>query len=181
MAQEYGVNLNAPANANQEYQQPQQQYDPATQAIFDQLNRHNQYLTQLEQQRQNQEKYTIEKTISDFANAKDDKGELKFPHFDTIKAEMGHLISTGLADSLEKAYDKAIRLNEDLQEEYLNRHYNSMKARDDVSKKTVSSKAAGFNVSGRGASSPEVKANETLSRRQILEKAFEAQTKRQRI
>jgi hypothetical protein len=180
IALQYGVNLAAPPQQNQQNQQQQPTLDPATQVIFDQLNRHNQYLTNLEKQRQNQERYTIEKTISDFSGAKDDKGELKHPHFETIKAEMGHLISTGLASSLEQAYDKAVRLNEDLQQEYINTHYNTMKRKEETSQKTVASKRAGFNVSGRGGSSPDSK-GDSLTTRQILAKAYDAQTKRQKI
>lgn len=52
--------------------------------------------------------------ITQFAEAKDDKGNLLRPHFDTVKADMALLLEAGKAQDLSDAYRMALRMNDEL-------------------------------------------------------------------
>jgi hypothetical protein len=85
-------------NPQQTQQQPQaaQQADPRK--VFEQM------WTEREMQQE----------IKQFRSARDDKGNPKYPHFETVKQSMVGLLQAGLADDLDGAYHKAIRMNDDL-------------------------------------------------------------------
>ena len=177
-AQDYGINLNI-GNSNQESHE-EQQIDPITQQIFNKLTAQEQMLARIEQEKNAQEYYSLQSKINTFKDTKDANGELKYPHFETIKTEMGRLLEAGLAENLEDAYENAIKLNNDLHQEYLNRQYNSRAREEDKRKKSSTSKQV-LNVKGGGHSSPDGDDSANLDRRQIIEKALRAQHKSQRI
>ncbi len=93
---------------NQEYFKPQQQQ--AQQAgtltrdealkLFQEQSAHQQWIT----------------TIRNFQEAKDDKGNPKYPHFETVRLTMDRLLKSGEATDLPTAYTKAVRLNDDIWE-----------------------------------------------------------------
>lgn len=177
LAQEYGVNL-SPQQAQQYAQQAE--VDPNIHPLLQKISHLEQRQQFIEQERVRQEYSSLESHIISFQNAVNDKGEPKYPHYETLRLDMSEILQKGMAKSLEEAYNKAFRLNDDLHQEHINRQYNDRIRNEDTAKKTVASKRAGFNVKGSGSgSTPE--ASETLSRRQTIEKAYDAQTKRQRI
>lgn len=51
----------------------------------------------------------VEQQIRQFAQATDSEGKLKHPHFEEVKTIMGSLISSGKAQDLEDAYQRATR------------------------------------------------------------------------
>jgi hypothetical protein len=54
--------------------------------------------------------------IQAFVAAKDDKGNPKYPHFETVRQTMDRLLKSGEATDLPTAYTKAVRLNDDIWE-----------------------------------------------------------------
>jgi len=63
-------------------------------------------LQQLEQQQ-------LQTQIQSFATASNPDGSPKYPHFDVVRGTMGQLMSSGQAQSLEDAYEKAAKPIED--------------------------------------------------------------------
>lgn len=60
-------------------------------------------------QRQQEQRSRVANEVTTFAEAKDDKGNLKHPHFDECHAEIVALINAG--HPLDKAYEKAVFAN----------------------------------------------------------------------
>lgn len=58
-----------------------------------------------------QNKQTQQLTISNFANAKDEEGNLLHPYFEIVKNDMFALISSGVVIDYESAYENALWLN----------------------------------------------------------------------
>lgn len=74
-----------------------------------------QELSQLKNQRQQQEQISAQQEVNDFANAKDTDGNLKYPHFDKVRKTMGIFFNNDNPDmTMEKAYNKAILLDDEL-------------------------------------------------------------------
>jgi hypothetical protein len=73
-------------------------------------------LKSLKDQKREQEQLTVQQEIIEFQEAKDEKGNLKHPHFERVKANMGILI-TQPNMTMEKAYEKAILLDDELMAE----------------------------------------------------------------
>lgn len=72
--------------------------------------------------RSEQEKQIVEaqKEIYNFANSKDEEGNLKYPHFERVRQNMQYFFTMPNADpdlTLEQAYNKAILLDDELREE----------------------------------------------------------------
>ena len=179
LAHDYGINFNQ-QQVEQAINHNQPQLDPHTQALLQEVESIKQRQYQIDQAQIQREYQSLEQQIVNFREAKDDKGEPKYPHFETLRLEMSEILQKGMAKSLEDAYEKAIRLNDDLHQEYINRQYNSRLREADVEKKTAASKKAGFNVRGSGSIS-NVQPQENLTIRQLAERAYDKQTKRQRI
>jgi hypothetical protein len=179
ICRDYGINLNQ--QVDQQYtNQNQQHIDPQTLAVYEKLQSLEQRQQQIEQERLAREYSSLENQIVSFQNAVDDKGEAKHPHFETLRLDMSEMLTKGMAKSLEDAYNKALRLNDDLHQEYINRQYNSRLKEAEVVKKTVASKKAGFNVRSSGSTSSATPID-TLPLRQQIEREYEKQTKRHRI
>ncbi len=145
------------------------QIDPMIQDLYDRTTAHTQYLARLEQKRISQEEHGYQSQIDTFANEKDSSGNLKRPHFEDVRKDMGLLIEHGRAVNLEDAYNKAILLNEDLKKEVIRQH-----ARDEDSRKrATASKKASFNV--KSASTSRISdPKEHLSIRDSVTRAMEA-------
>lgn len=100
LAQDYGVSLESVQTGQvgpvEQYLSPLQEQVRQLQGQF-----------QTWQQAQAQaEQATVMQQIEEFrANA---------PHFDAVRQTMGQLLDAGLADDLQSAYDKAIRMNDEL-------------------------------------------------------------------
>lgn len=127
-------------------QQDSEPLDPQTQLIFSEVNQLKENLRQLQQERIQNEERSLQNTINDFANQKDESGNLKYPHFETLKEDMGILMSARKAESLEEAYEAAIYLNRDLRKDYILRQNNKDKQEAEAREKTAASKRASFNL-----------------------------------
>ena len=136
LAQGYGIDLSSiEENVDWNDSDPQiTQLQQQNQAILAELNQFKrQNLQSARQQTENQ--------ISAFAESKDEKGNLKYPHFEKVRVKMGNLIDAGEAKGLEDAYAKSIRLDDDLYKQSLDSQRKSAKAEEDARRKAAVEKA----------------------------------------
>lgn len=104
LAQDYGIQLNQDA-----IQMPQQAYvDPYQQQLMQQLQATQQQVQQLSAIREQEESARLNSEISRVSS---DKG--RFPHFEMVREDMAQLLERGLANDLETAYAKAVRMNDE--------------------------------------------------------------------
>ena len=136
LAQGYGIDLSSIEetvdwnDSDPQITQLQQQ----NQAILAELN-------QFKRQNLQSARQQTEAQINGFAGAKDDKGNLKYPHFDKLRVKMGNLIDAGEAKGLEDAYAKAVRLDDELYKQSLDAQRKSAKAEEDARRKAAVEKA----------------------------------------
>ena len=98
LANDYGINLGAVTG--------QQGYDPQFSSIAQELNQIKNQWGQFQQQQEVMEQTQLQNEIASF---KDDK-----PYFEDVRETMAGLLQSGMAHDLQSAYDKAIRLNDDV-------------------------------------------------------------------
>ena len=98
LANEYGVNLGA-VTGNTEYDP---QFSHLTQELNQLRNQWSQFQAQQEAMEQTQ-------LVSEIDSFKADK-----PYFEEVRESMAGLLQSGMANDLQDAYDKAIRLNDDV-------------------------------------------------------------------
>ena len=136
LAQGYGIDLSSIEetvdwnDSDPQITQLQQQ----NQAILAELN-------QFKRQNLQSARQQTEAQINGFAGTKDDKGNLKYPHFDKLRVKMGNLIDAGEAKGLEDAYAKAVRLDDELYKQSLDNQRKSAKAEEDARRKAAVEKA----------------------------------------
>lgn len=155
--------------------------DPNLQALWEEQAKTRQYLSNMQAEKQYQEEQGVLNQINAFSSAKDEAGQLKYPHFEEVRQDMGKALNSGFAKNLEKAYELAVLANEDLRKEYVLRQTNESKRLEDVKKRTSAAKQAGFNVKTSGSSPAGIEPAQKLSRREIIEKEYESQQRRGRI
>lgn len=104
LAQDYGIQLNqegvAPA------QQPAQ--DPYAQQLMQQLQFMNQEVSTIKSRYEQEEQTRLNNEIESF------KSSGQAPHFEMVREQMAQLLERGLASDLKSAYEKAIRLNDEV-------------------------------------------------------------------
>ena len=104
LAQDYGIQLNQDG-----IQMPEQQYvDPYQQQLMQQLQATQQQVQQLSAIREQEENARLSNEISRVSSNK-----VAFPHFEMVREDMAQLLERGLAQDLETAYAKAVRMNDE--------------------------------------------------------------------
>ena len=104
LAQDYGIQLNQDA-----LQIPEQAYvDPYQQQLMQQLQATQQQVQQLSAIREQEENARLSNEINRVSSNK-----VAFPHFDMVREDMAQLLERGLAQDLESAYAKAVRMNDE--------------------------------------------------------------------
>jgi hypothetical protein len=104
LAQDYGIQLNQDA-----LQMPEQAYvDPYQQQLMQQLQATQQQVQQLSAIREQEENARLTQEISRVSSNKE-----RFPHFEMVREDMAQLLERGLAQDLESAYVKAVRMNDE--------------------------------------------------------------------
>lgn len=98
LANEYGVNLGQLTG--------QSGYDPQFSQLAQELNQIKNQWTSFQSTQEQMEQAQLQNEISSF---KDDK-----PYFEEVRETMAGLLQSGMAHDLQSAYDKAIRLNDDV-------------------------------------------------------------------
>jgi hypothetical protein len=104
LAQDYGIQLNSDS-----LQMPEQAYvDPYQQQLMQQLQATQQQVQQLSAIREQEENARLSNEISRVSSNK-----VAFPHFEMVREDMAQLLERGLAQDLESAYAKAVRMNDE--------------------------------------------------------------------
>jgi hypothetical protein len=98
LANDYGVNLGQLTG--------QTGYDPQFSQLAQELNQIKNQWTSFQSQQEMAEQAQLQNEIASF---KDDK-----PYFEEVRETMAGLLQSGMANDLQSAYDKAIRLNDDV-------------------------------------------------------------------
>lgn len=98
LANEYGVNLGALTG--------QTGYDPQFSQLAQELNQIKNQWSSFQSSQEQQEQIQLQNEITSFSTDK--------PYFDEVRETMAGLLQSGMADDLQSAYDKAIRLNDDV-------------------------------------------------------------------
>lgn len=126
--------------AQQPAPQQQPQYSP-------------QQITQTVQQAVQQELLgrDVETAYQSFINEKDEQGAPKHPHFETVKDTMAGLLQTNQARDYKDAYNKALRLHDDLYEADIQRRVQSAEQERLAASKAQVARARGNAVSPRSA------------------------------
>lgn len=108
IASSYGIDLRALATG---------QAQPAPDPVINQLRQQVQTLTHklngIESQTEAENTRQVTSQIESFAKATDANGQPKFPHFDAVRAAMGHYLANGQATTMEEAYALAAKPIED--------------------------------------------------------------------
>ena len=139
LARTYGVDIDQ-LGADDEY------VDPQMKSLQDQIAAQNQTISQFTTQQQTVQQDTVTQQVVEFTEATDDKGNLKHPHFETIKPEILSLLDTGNAANLEDAYEKALWINTETSAQMRTQLQDS--ARADVTKEKESKLAAAKKAEG---------------------------------
>jgi hypothetical protein len=158
LAQDYGIQLNQNA-----VQMPEQQYvDPYQQQLMQQLQATQQQVQQLSAIREQEENARLTQEISRVSSNKE-----RFPHFEMVREDMAQLLERGLAQDLESAYAKAVRMNDEaykLEQDKLLRSANTQ-----ASKAQQVAKAKATAVSPRSVTpSGQVTKSDAKDRRSLL-------------
>ena len=104
LAQDYGIQLNSDS-----LQMPEQAYvDPYQQQLMQQLQATQQQVQQLSAIRDQEENARLNQEINRVSSDKE-----RFPHFEMVREDMAQLLERGLAQDLETAYAKAVRMNDE--------------------------------------------------------------------
>ena len=158
LAQDYGIQLNSDS-----LQMPEQAYvDPYQQQLMQQLQATQQQVQQLSAIREQEENARLSNEISRVSSNKE-----RFPHFDMVREDMAQLLERGIAQDLETAYAKAVRINDEaykLEQDKLLRS-----ASTQASKAQQVAKAKATAVSPRSVTpSGQVKSTDAKDRRSLL-------------
>jgi hypothetical protein len=159
LAQDYGIQLNQDA-----LQMPEQAYvDPYQQQLMQQLQATQQQVQQLSAIREQEENARLSNEISRVSSNKE-----RFPHFDMVREDMAQLLERGIAQDLETAYAKAVRINDEAYK--LDQDKLLRSASTQASKAQQVAKAKATAVSPRSVTpSGQVKGTDAKDRRSLIE------------
>ena len=158
LAQDYGIQLNQDS-----LQMPEQAYaDPYQQQLMQQLQATQQQVQHLSAIREQEENARLNQEISRVSSDRE-----RFPHFEMVREDMAQLLERGLAQDLESAYAKAVRMNDEayrLEQDKLLKSVNTQ-----ASKAQQVAKAKATAVSPRSVTpSGQVKGTDAKDRRSLL-------------
>ena len=158
LAQDYGIQLNSDS-----LQMPEQAYvDPYQQQLMQQLQATQQQVQQLSAIREQEENARLSNEIERVSSNKE-----RFPHFDMVREDMAQLLERGIAQDLETAYAKAVRINDEAYKLDQDRLLKS--ASTQASKAQQVAKAKATAVSPRSVTpSGQVKSTDAKDRRSLL-------------
>lgn len=166
LAAQYGVNLAGTGQTSQ----PQSTVDPLVWQLQNELNNVRGEVMGWKQQQEMAENQTLLSEINSFA----DKAE----HFEEARPTMIQLLQSGVAETLEDAYDKAIRLNDDLFNRVQSARQAEVAAKQAQEKNRAAKAARAAAVSVRGSTPGINTAPKAQSRRALLEEAFDESSSR---
>ena len=159
LAGEYGVNLQGMPQGQQ------QAVDPTIFALKNELANVRGEVTTWKQQQEAAEQAVLSNEIEGFAQ--------KAEYFEEARPEMIKLLQSGVAETLEDAYDRAIYGNRDLRERVLSAQQAKQNVQIAAEKNRAAKAARAAAVSVRSATPGANTAPKANDRRALLEQAFE--------
>jgi pantothenate kinase-related protein Tda10 len=158
LAQDYGIDINSAYSG----ENTTQYQDPQSVALKQQIDYLNQQVQQVSSWREQQEQSVLMSEIQRFSSDAD-----KHPHFEVVREQMAQLLENGLANDLETAYAKAVRLNDEVWQTEQNRLLKQATNQSNQAQRVAKAKAAA--VSPKSVT-PNAKAGATdkKDRRSIL-------------
>lgn len=155
LAQSYGINLGAVP------QTQSGQVDPMVYQLQNELNKVRGEVMGWKQQQEMAENQTLLNEISQFSQ--------KAEHFEEVRPAMIQLLQSGIAQTLDEAYDKAVRLNPDLFEQVSKAKQAELVARQAKEANKAAKAARAAAVSVRSATPGANTAPKSADRRALLE------------
>jgi hypothetical protein len=162
LAQSYGINLGGMQAAPG--QMPQQAVDPTVWALQNELNKVRGEVMGWKQQQEMMENQNLLNEINQFS--------LKAEHFEDVRPTMIQLLQSGVAQTLEDAYEKAVRLDPNLFEQMTKAQQAEAAAKQAKEQNRAAKAARAAAVSVRSATPGANTAPKTADRRALLEDAF---------
>lgn len=159
LAQSYGINL------GQAQAQPQQSIDPMVYQLQNELNRVRGEVMGWKQQQEMAQNQQLLNEINDFS--------AKAEHFEEARPTMIQLLQSGVAETLEDAYDKAIRLDSALFDRVQQARQAEVNAKKAADKDRAAKSARAAAVSVRGSTPGTNTAPKATSRREMLMEALD--------
>jgi hypothetical protein len=98
-------------------------------------------LQEMRKATQENERQRAEYEFNALALTKDANGSPKFPHFDRVKTDMIRLVANGQADTWDAAYEKSVRLNDDLYKSIVESERKKALEADEAARKSALDKA----------------------------------------
>lgn len=180
LAEQYGVDLSiinqAAPEETPEIAKLRRELNETRAAVTQFQNSQNQQHTDLQGQR----RAALANTLTTFANAQDETGGLKYPHFEELRKDMSAMVSAagqqGQEMDLDEAYQRALWASPVHRESLLAHQSREMerKAEDDRKAHAVKAAKAGKSVAGAPGGGGDTPAPQDTLRGE-LEKAFAAQ------
>jgi hypothetical protein len=112
LAQDYGIDINSAYSG----ENTTQYQDPQAFALQQQIQQLQQQVQQVGSWKEQQEQGVLMSEIQRFSSDAE-----KHPHFEAVREQMAQLLENGLANDLETAYAKAVRLNDEVWQTEQNR------------------------------------------------------------
>jgi hypothetical protein len=129
LAHAYGIQLNNQGQA--------QQIDPLNRQLMSQLQMMNKEVSTIKSRFQQEEETRLNQEIERVRSNVE-----QFPHFDLVREDMARLLERGDAQTLESAYAKAVRLNDDVWSKEQERLLNSANKQASKAQQVAKAKAA---------------------------------------
>lgn len=142
LAQQYGADLT----------QTDEDVDPQVARLQQQIHQMHQEQQRVQTAQQEQQQQALVNQIKAFEEEKNEGGKLKHPHFITVYDDMTKLLQSGVANSLDDAYTRAVHmrpeLQQSLQQEQLEQEKQKQKAEKAKQAKRAKKAASGVKSSG---------------------------------
>lgn len=155
LASQKGIDLKKHYSGQQQVQQPadDEWVDPRTAQLEKTVEELKAERQRELQAREQEIKNAVNKEITEFSQTKDDSGNLKFPHFERLRGEMSLLLNAGKAQTMEDAYNLAMRLDPELYQQQLEQKIKAEREAEEAARREEVKKAttAGRHLSGTGA------------------------------
>ena len=168
LAASYGINLNQSTQGGQQTAQPS--IDPMVYQLQNELNTVRGEVMGWKQQQEMAENQTLLSEINSFS--------MTAEHFEEARPTMIQLLQSGVAETLDDAYEKAIRLDSDLFDKVQSTKQAEFAHRQATEKNRAVKIARAAAVSVRGSTPGTNTAPKAHSRRAMLEEAFEESNSR---
>tara|TARA_A100001037_G_scaffold297227_1_gene318904 strand:- start:1280 stop:2317 length:1038 start_codon:yes stop_codon:yes gene_type:complete len=152
LAKNNNINLDELMDSEYSYDDDLDDTDPAYNQMQQRLVALENHLAQQQNQAHQSNTQTAQNMIDEFSSAKDENGNIKYPHFEKVKPMMGDLIQSGRADNMEKAYDIAVWAEPEVRKLMMQQSSSKQKLESRKESAKKAKRAASTNVKAKGTS-----------------------------